>query len=64
MWVTVKGKEDRIHIWLEEQDYIVVLADRRGYLLPWTGVLVTREHTRRRLRKDYEAYRKNQPQKG
>jgi hypothetical protein len=63
-WVSVKRGENRIHIWLEDEDYIVVLADRRGFLLPWTAFLVNREHTRNKLRKEYEAYWKTKPQKG
>ncbi|HPN34657.1 MAG TPA: hypothetical protein PK843_09090 [bacterium] len=60
-WIAVKSNEERIHILLEEQDYIVVLADRNGYLLPWTAYLVTREHTRKKLRKEYEKYWKGRP---
>ena len=63
-WVSVKRNENRIHIWLEDLDYVVVLADRRGFLLPWTAFLVTRDHTRTKLRKEYENYWKNGPQKG
>jgi hypothetical protein len=62
--VSVKRNEDRIHIWLDDEDYVVVLADRNGFLLPWTAFLVTRDHTRRKLRKEYETYWKNRPQKG
>ena len=52
-WVSVKRNEDRHHIWFEDEDYLVVLADRRGYLLLWTAFLVTRDHTRTKLRKEY-----------
>ena len=62
-WVSVKRNEERIHIWLEDEDYIVVLADRKGFLLPWTAFLVNREHTRRKLTREYEAYWKTKPQK-
>jgi hypothetical protein len=55
-WVSVKRNEDRIHIWLEEEDYIVVLADRKGFLLPWTAFLITRPHTREKLRKEHKEY--------
>ena len=55
-WISVKGNEDRIHIWLVEEDYVVVLADRRGFLLPWTAFLVTRDHKRKKLMKEYESY--------
>ncbi len=60
-WVSVKRNENRIHIWREDEDYIVVLADRRGFLLPWTAFLIKWEHTRRKLRKEYEAYWKTRP---
>lgn len=63
-WVSVKRNEYRIHIWLEDEDYIVVLADRKGFLLPWTAFLINQEHTRRKLRKEYEAYWKTRPRKG
>lgn len=58
-WISVKRNENRIHIWLEAEDYIVVLADRNGFLLPWTAFLITRDHTRKKLRKEYEAYWRN-----
>ncbi len=60
-WVSVKRKENRIHIWLEEEDYVVVLAARKGFLLPWTAFLVTKQHTIQKLRKEYERYWKNRP---
>lgn len=63
-WVAVKRNEDRIHIWLEDEDYVVVLADRRGFLLPWTAFLITREHTRKKLRKEYDNFRKGRGIKG
>ena len=63
-WVSVKRREDRIHIWLEEEDYVVVLADRGNYLLPWTAFLVTRHHTRQKLRKEFDLYWKNRSKKG
>jgi hypothetical protein len=60
-WITVKSNEERIHIWLEEEDYVVVLADRKTYLLPWTAFLITRKHTKKKLSKEYETYWKNHP---
>jgi hypothetical protein len=62
-WVSTKGQDDRIHIWLEDEDYVVVLADRRGYLLPWTAFMVTWEHTKKKLQKEFEMYWKNQGEK-
>lgn len=58
VWTSIRNNEHRIHLWLESENYLVVLADRREYLLPWTAYLVTRDHTRRKLQKEYEACRK------
>jgi hypothetical protein len=41
-WVCVKKNENRIHIWLEEVDYLVVLAVRKEFVLLWTAFEVTR----------------------
>lgn len=57
VWTSIRNNELRIHLWLESKDYLVVLADRGDYLLPWTAYPVTRDHTRRKLQKDYEACR-------
>jgi hypothetical protein len=32
-WVSVQRNADRINIWLENLDYVVVLADRKSFLL-------------------------------
>lgn len=61
IWVAVKKGEDRIHIWLTDEDYLVVLADRKSYLLPWTAFLVNQDHTRRKLRREFEAYQAGLP---
>lgn len=55
-WVSVKRRENRIHIWLEDEAYVVVLTERKGFLLPWTAYLVTRRHTEQKLRKEYKKY--------
>lgn len=56
VWIAVRNNERRINIWLEAEDYVVVLAQRKEYLLPWTAYLVTYDHTRRRLRREFEEY--------
>ncbi len=56
LWVSIKRNENRIHIWLEDENYVVVLADRKKYLLPWTAFLVTRDHTRKKLLKEHKRY--------
>jgi len=42
---------------VEDFSYVVVLADRGTFLLPWTAYCVDREHQRRKLQKEYEERR-------
>lgn len=55
-WKNMRGKEERIVIALEDFSYVVVLADRRDYILLWTAYCVEREHTRRKLKNEFVTY--------
>lgn len=55
-WKNKRKEEERILIALEDFSYVVILADRGDYILLWTAYCVEREHTRQKLRKEYEAY--------
>jgi len=57
IWENTRKSEKRILLWLEDQEYLVVLAERNGYLLPWTAYLVTEEHRKRKLLKEYENFK-------
>jgi len=59
VWENQRGGETRICLWLVEEEYLVVLAKRKGYLLPWTAFMVTRPHEKRKRQKEYEAYRRS-----
>jgi hypothetical protein len=50
--------ERRILLWVEEEEYLVVLAQRPGYILPWTAYLVREEYSKRKLRREYETFLK------
>ncbi len=63
VWENKRGKERRICLWLEEQEYVVILADRRGYLLPWTAYTVAEPHRKRKFRKEYEQWLRSRPGK-
>jgi len=54
VWVEKRGSNKRIHIWFEEEGYLVVLDDRRDFILPWTAFYVEREHQRRKYNKRFE----------
>lgn len=59
VWKNKRKNETRINIWLEEENYLVVLAERKGYLLPWTAFCIEREHQKRKKQRDYEQYMRN-----
>jgi len=54
VWENRRGGERRICLWLESEDYLVVLADRKGYVILWTAYLVTQPHQKRKLQAEYE----------
>ena len=56
VWRNKRGRDERILIFHEEVGYLVVLADRIEYLLFWTAYPVTREHTKRKLLKEYNDF--------
>jgi len=57
-WTKKIKRDNRILLWLVEEDYLVVLNERKGYILPWTAYLIEYNHTRRKLEKEYNAYKK------
>ena len=56
-WPTRRGRNRRIVLAVEDYSYIVVLADRGDYLLPWTAYCVEQEHRRKKFRKEYEKWK-------
>jgi len=56
VWKTKRGSDDRILILFEERRYLVVLTERRGYLLPWTAYYIERNHRLRKLIREHERY--------
>ena len=58
VWNTERRGERRITIWLEREDYVIVLADSGSYLLPWTAYCVERAHRREKLQREFEAFKK------
>lgn len=51
------GQEERVHLWLEEEGYLIVLAIRSGYAVLWTAFVVEHDHQRRKYTKRHEANR-------
>lgn len=59
VWRNSRGRHERILILHEEEKYLVVLEDRKDYILPWTAYLVDYPNRLKKLLREYEAY-KNQ----
>ena len=59
VWENYRKGEKRILLWCEDIEYLVVLAERKDYILFWTAYPVTDGHTKRKLQKEYEEYNKN-----
>ena len=59
-WPNKRGRDKRIVLWLFNEDYVVVLTDRKKYVLLWTAYMVSYRHTKEKLLKEYEEYHKIQ----
>lgn len=57
-WRNKRGSEKRILLWFYDEDYLVVLAERKNYLVLWTAYLVIYDHTKGKLLKEYEESKK------
>lgn len=60
IWENLRDGEKRIVIALPDFSYVVVVADRGAYVLPWTAYVVVREHQKQKLRREYKAYKSGQ----
>lgn len=49
----------RIHIYFEEEDFIVVLEERKNFYMLITAYYVDQTHTKKRLIKNYNKYKSN-----
>jgi hypothetical protein len=58
VWGNVRGGEHRICLWLENDEYLVVLTRRKGYLLPWTAYPVTLSHRKAKLQREFIEWKK------
>jgi hypothetical protein len=57
-WRNLHKKQRRVVIALDDFSYVVVLIERKKYALLVTAYLVSEEHQRSKLRKEYEAQNK------
>ncbi|MBY0502533.1 MAG: hypothetical protein K2X03_01400 [Bryobacteraceae bacterium] len=55
-WRTKRGSEWRYVLALPDFSYLVVVADRGDYVLPWTQYPIDRPHQREKYRKEFTEY--------
>lgn len=55
-WKQKRKGDKRWAIALDGFSYVVILAERRSYILPWTAFPVEREHRRLKLYREYLEY--------
>ena len=60
-WISQREREERICLCYGDWEYLVVLVDRKTYILLWTAHPIEREHTKRKLKKEYDDYKANTP---
>lgn len=56
VWVENRKKEERIHIFNEEEGYLLVLVKRKGFLLLWTAFFIEYPHQKRKKIEKYQEY--------
>lgn len=57
MWREARGSSINFHLWCEEAMYLVVVADRGSFVLPWTAYPIEYEHQARKLNARWEKFR-------
>ena len=58
VWMNARKGKDRMLIYHEAEEYLVVLEIRQDYALLWTAYPIERQHTKEKLLKEYEDYKK------
>lgn len=61
IWKNVRKRDKRILIWHTKEKYLLVLADREKYVLPWTAYVIEQNHRIVKLMKEYQAFIKTEP---
>jgi hypothetical protein len=56
VWKNTRGRDTRILIFNEENQYLTVLTERPDYYLFWTAYIVDTSHQRRKLIAEYKAF--------
>lgn len=60
VWTNIRKGKQRVLLWFEDEEYLVVLGERRRYLLLLTAYLVDQPHRKRKLMKEFKDWQKGQ----
>jgi hypothetical protein len=60
-WRSKRGREERVVLALPDFSYVVVVAERADFVMPWTAYTVEQPHRRQKLRRESEEYWRTQP---
>lgn len=65
VWQNKRKRDTRVLLWLEQLDYLIVLAEKPRTIVLITAYCTDREHTRAKLRKERDNYlEKQKPPRG
>ena len=57
---TTRGVLKNICLWLEKEDYLIIIRKKNNCLLLWTAYILKYEHAKQKAKKEYEEYIKKQ----
>lgn len=57
VWKNTRGKDERIVLFNEAENYILILTKRKGFYMFITAYFIDTEHRKRKLLKEYETYK-------
>jgi len=60
VWRNKRGTSERILLLHEEEKYLVILENRKDYILPWTAYMIEDNSRLRKLLTEYQHYIKKQ----
>lgn len=56
IWKNKRKRDTRVLMYNEEENYLVVLTERKDYYLFWTAYVVERKHRQKKLIREYQSY--------
>lgn len=57
VWRNERKNKSRILLFHEKENYLVILEDRKKYILPWTAYYINYRNSKKKLLKEYNNYK-------